>query len=50
MNIEMVRDGFLWCTLINNGVLLVWFLVFILAARFHAATSWPLVSIVETAV
>ncbi len=34
MNIEMVRDGFLWCTLINYGVLLVWFLVFILARDF----------------
>ncbi|MGE5237646.1 MAG: DUF6868 family protein [Chloroflexota bacterium] len=39
MSIEAVRDVFLWCTVINYGVLLWWFLVFILARdwihRFH---------------
>jgi hypothetical protein len=34
MNIEMVRDAFLWCTLINYGVLFIWFLFFILARDF----------------
>ena len=31
MNIEAVRDFFLWCTVINFGVLLLWFLLFIAA-------------------
>jgi hypothetical protein len=31
MNIEIVRDVLLWCTLINYGVLLWWFLIFTLA-------------------
>lgn len=31
MNIDMVRKALLWCALINYGVLLVWFLCFILA-------------------
>ena len=39
MNIDMIRDALLWCTVINYGVLLVWFLFFILACdfihRFH---------------
>lgn len=34
MNIEMARDAFLWCALINYGVLVIWFLVFILARDF----------------
>lgn len=29
MNIELVRDVFLWCTVINYGVLLFWALLFI---------------------
>lgn len=28
MNIELVRDVFFWCTVINYGVLLCWFLFF----------------------
>lgn len=28
MSIELVRDVLLWCTLINYGVLLLWFLFF----------------------
>jgi hypothetical protein len=39
MNIETVRRTFLWCTIINYGILLVWFLVFMIAHdwmyRFH---------------
>jgi hypothetical protein len=31
MSIERVRKTLLWCTVINYGVLLVWFLVFMLA-------------------
>jgi hypothetical protein len=31
MTIEMVRRSLLWCTVINYGILLVWFLFFILA-------------------
>lgn len=31
MNMELVRDVLLWCTLINYGVLLWWFLVFAFA-------------------
>jgi len=31
MNIETVRRTLLWCAVINYGILLVWFLVFMLA-------------------
>ena len=31
MNIEVARNFLLWCTVINYGVLLVWFLVFTFA-------------------
>ena len=31
MSIEIVRKALLWCALINYGILLAWFLVFILA-------------------
>jgi Family of unknown function (DUF6868) len=31
MSLEMVRRALLWCTVINYGVLLVWFLFFMLA-------------------
>jgi Family of unknown function (DUF6868) len=31
MNIEAVRLVLLWCTVINYGILLVWFLFFMLA-------------------
>ena len=31
MNIEITRDVLLWCAVINYGVLLVWFLFFVLA-------------------
>jgi hypothetical protein len=39
MSIELTRNFLLWCTVINYGILLVWFLVFTLARdwmrRFH---------------
>jgi hypothetical protein len=31
MTIEMMRAALLWCAVINYGVLLVWFVVFVLA-------------------
>lgn len=31
MIIAIVRDALLWCAIINYGILLLWFLVFILA-------------------
>ena len=31
MSIELTRSFLLWCTVINYGILLVWFLVFTLA-------------------
>ena len=31
MNIETVRRVLLWCTIINYGILLAWFLLFMLA-------------------
>ncbi len=31
MNIEIVRNFLLWCTVINYGMILVWFLFFMLA-------------------
>jgi Family of unknown function (DUF6868) len=31
MSIELARRFLLWCTVINYGILLVWFLVFALA-------------------
>jgi hypothetical protein len=31
MNIEVVRRVLLWCAVINYGILLVWFFVFMLA-------------------
>ena len=31
MSIELARDFLLWCALVNYGVLLLWFLVFVRA-------------------
>lgn len=31
MNLDVLRHFLLWCTVINYGILLVWFLVFMLA-------------------
>jgi hypothetical protein len=31
MNIEIVRRSLLWCAVINYGILVVWFLFFMLA-------------------
>jgi uncharacterized protein DUF6868 len=39
MSVELVRSFLMWCTIINYGILLVWFLVFSRAHdwihRFH---------------
>ncbi|MDO9566733.1 MAG: hypothetical protein Q7J15_08340 [Candidatus Desulfaltia sp.] len=39
MTIEIIRDALLWCAVINMGLLLWWFLLFMLAHdwmyRFH---------------
>jgi phosphatidylglycerophosphate synthase len=34
MSIDTLRDALLWCAVINYGVLLIWFLFFILARDF----------------
>ena len=31
MNIETIRNFLLWCAIINYGILLIWFLIFIKA-------------------
>jgi len=42
MSIDVARNFFLWCTVINYGILLVWFLFFVFAhdliQRLHG--SW----------
>lgn len=39
MTIDIIRDALLWCAVINMGLLLWWFLLFVLAHdwiyRFH---------------
>ena len=35
MNIETVSSFFLWCTLLNYGVLILWTLVFCFAHDWH---------------
>jgi len=39
MTIEIIRDGFAWCSVINLGILLFWWLWFMMAHdfmyRFH---------------
>jgi hypothetical protein len=37
MTLEMARSFFLWCTVINYGVLILWVLVFVFA---HEALRW----------
>ncbi len=34
MNLEAIRSFLLWCAIINYGLLLVWFLVFVAARDF----------------
>jgi hypothetical protein len=34
MSIEVTRNFLLWCTIINYGILLVWFLIFSLAREW----------------
>ena len=40
MGIKVIRDVLMWCTIINSGVLLFWFLLFVLARdwmhRYHS--------------
>lgn len=31
MSVELTRSFFLWCAVVNYGILLVWFLVFVFA-------------------
>mgnify|MGYP001315098749 CR=1 FL=1 len=42
MNVEILRSFFLWCALINYGVLLLWCVVFLFAHDWHyrLATGW----------
>jgi hypothetical protein len=42
MSIELTRSFLLWCTVINYGTLLVWFLVFALAHDWmrHVHGRW----------
>src|SRR5204862_1729172 len=42
MNFELLKSFFLWCTLINYGILLVWAIVFIFAHDWHfrLVTLW----------
>jgi Family of unknown function (DUF6868) len=42
MNINFIRQFLLWCTVINYGVLIVWFLVFIYAhdSLYALHTKW----------
>lgn len=49
MNIETARSFFLWCTVINYGVLLLWVLIFFFAHDWHyRLTSWVFHWSVET--
>ena len=34
MNVDFVRDVFLWCTVINYGMLIFWALMFIIAREW----------------
>lgn len=34
MNVETIRNALLWCSIINYGILIVWFLVFVAAHNF----------------
>ena len=40
MDIKEIRDVFMWCTIINMGMLMLWFVMFMLAGdwihRFHS--------------
>jgi hypothetical protein len=46
MNIEIVRSFFLWCTVINFGLLLVWALLFLFArdGLLRLSVKWVHVS------
>lgn len=42
MTVEMVRDGLLWCFILNMGLLLWWWLLFMLAHDwvYRVHTKW----------
>ena len=44
MNIEFTRSFLLWCTVLNYGILLVWFLGFAIAHDLDAPVPRPMVS------
>jgi hypothetical protein len=44
MTIEVTRNFLLWCTVINYGLLLVWFPGLRVRARLDAAHPWQMVS------
>jgi hypothetical protein len=46
MSIELARNVLLWCTVVNYGVLLVWFLCLCVRARLDSAHPWQMVSLV----
>lgn len=49
MNIETARSFFLWCTVINYGILLLWVLIFLFAHDWHyRLTNWVFPVSVET--
>lgn len=50
MNLEMARSFFLWCTVINYGVLLLWSLLFMGAHDwfYRVSSKWYRLSSVET--
>lgn len=42
MKIETIRNMLLWCSIINYGILLIWFVIFTTAHDwiFHLHTKW----------
>jgi len=42
MSIDVIRRFFLWCAIINYGILLVWFLIFLMAHDWmqHLHGAW----------
>ncbi len=42
MNMEIIYKFFLWCTVINYGLLMLWFLIFAFAHNhiYHLHSKW----------
>jgi uncharacterized protein DUF6868 len=42
MSVEMLRNFLLWCTIINYGILLLWFLLYLLlrGSLFRLYSRW----------